>query len=175
MMNTEERRSAMIGLLQKETRPVSATTLAKKFEVSRQSVVGDIALLRASGYPILSTARGYILEKEESGICEVLFCKHPIEDTEKELKLIIDYGGEVRNTMIDHPVYGTITAELKLKDRYEIEEFMRKQKEYNGAYMSQITNGYHAHMIHCRSYEVLDRIKKVLKEEGILIEDNTIH
>ena len=40
--------------------------IADIFEVSRQVIVQDIALLRASNYEILSTNRGYLLQKKNT-------------------------------------------------------------------------------------------------------------
>ena len=48
-MRAEERRQAIRELLQRAKQPVSATALAAQFSVSRQIIVGDIALLRAGG------------------------------------------------------------------------------------------------------------------------------
>ena len=45
-MRAEERRQAIRELLQRAKQPVSATALAAQFSVSRQIIVGDIALLR---------------------------------------------------------------------------------------------------------------------------------
>ena len=46
-MNAKVRRSAILARLKHENGPVSATALAKEHGVSRQIIVGDIALLRA--------------------------------------------------------------------------------------------------------------------------------
>ena len=43
-MRAEERRQAIRELLQRAKQPVSATALAAQFSVSRQIIVGDIAL-----------------------------------------------------------------------------------------------------------------------------------
>ena len=40
-------------------RPVSGSALAKTFQVSRQVIVQDIALIRAEGNNVISTNRGY--------------------------------------------------------------------------------------------------------------------
>ena len=48
-MRAEERRQAIRELLQNSKQPVSASALAARFAVSRQIIVGDIALLRAAG------------------------------------------------------------------------------------------------------------------------------
>ena len=37
--------------------------------VSRQVVVQDIALLRTEGYPIVSTAKGYLLNEPKCATC----------------------------------------------------------------------------------------------------------
>lgn len=46
-MSGEKRRENLLKILQESTNPVSGTELAEKFNVSRQIVVQDIALLRA--------------------------------------------------------------------------------------------------------------------------------
>ena len=48
-MRAEERRQAIRELLQNSKQPVSASALAARFAVSRQIIVGDVALLRAAG------------------------------------------------------------------------------------------------------------------------------
>ena len=57
-----DRKQAIIEEIQKSDKPVSASKLAKHFGVSRQIIVGDIALLRAAGTQIIATPRGYLLE-----------------------------------------------------------------------------------------------------------------
>lgn len=54
-MNAQARRQAIAEILLSIRRPISAAALAGKFSVSRQIVVGDIALLRASGMKISAT------------------------------------------------------------------------------------------------------------------------
>ena len=48
-MTAAERRTAILGLLETQVEPVNATALARQFSVSRQIIVGDVALLRAAG------------------------------------------------------------------------------------------------------------------------------
>lgn len=62
-MNGEKRRTEIIGILTDTDRPVSGGNLAEKFNISRQVIVQDIALLRAQGYDILSANRGYMIQK----------------------------------------------------------------------------------------------------------------
>lgn len=60
-MNTIDRREDIVRRLTISAEPISASSLAAAYGVSRQIIVGDIALLRASGEKISSTPRGYIL------------------------------------------------------------------------------------------------------------------
>ncbi len=55
-----ERRNEIIKLLEATDQPVNATQLAELLSVSRQVIVGDIALIRAKGIEILATPRGYL-------------------------------------------------------------------------------------------------------------------
>ena len=57
-MRAGERRQAILDYLRHSSRPVSAGFLAERFSVSRQAVVGDVALLRAAGADISATPRG---------------------------------------------------------------------------------------------------------------------
>ena len=66
-MKAEERRRALAKTLTAE-HPVSATALAGQFSVSRQIIVGDIALLRAAGLDIVATPRGYLLGGRGGGV-----------------------------------------------------------------------------------------------------------
>ena len=61
--------------------------LAKELNVSRQLIVGDVALLRASGSNIISTARGYVINNNKENdkfLLKTLACKHTKEDMQDE-------------------------------------------------------------------------------------------
>ena len=58
-MTGETRRNKIVEKLQGSEKQLSGAALAKEFQVSRQVIVQDIALLRAMGYDIESTNRGY--------------------------------------------------------------------------------------------------------------------
>lgn len=60
-MTAEQRRQEILTLLEQTDTPLSAAALAHRFSVSRQIVVGDVALLRAQGREIVATARGYVI------------------------------------------------------------------------------------------------------------------
>lgn len=50
-MDAAARRAAILSVLERADHPVSAAALAREFSVSRQIIVGDVALLRAGGCP----------------------------------------------------------------------------------------------------------------------------
>lgn len=56
-MDAVQRRAALSDYLSQAAGPVSASVLAARFSVSRQIIVGDIALLRAGGLDIAATPR----------------------------------------------------------------------------------------------------------------------
>ena len=58
------RKIVILEMLNKADGPISASDMARQFNVSRQSIVGDIALLRASGTDITATSRGYVLTEK---------------------------------------------------------------------------------------------------------------
>ena len=57
-MNAAERRTKIIELLAASDRPMSATALAARCGVSRQIIVGDVALLRAGGVAVMALILG---------------------------------------------------------------------------------------------------------------------
>lgn len=56
-MNGEQRREKIIDILNSSSKPVSGVALASMLNVSRQVIVQDIALIRASDNEISSTNR----------------------------------------------------------------------------------------------------------------------
>ena len=73
-------------------RPVSGSALAKTFQVSRQVIVQDIALIRAEGNNVISTNRGYILNAPHT-VSRIFKVHHTDADLENELCGIVDLGG----------------------------------------------------------------------------------
>ena len=57
-MDAAQRRETIQKLLRESREPVSAASIAARVHVSRQIIVGDIALLRAGGMDIQATPRG---------------------------------------------------------------------------------------------------------------------
>lgn len=170
-MDGEQRREELLRLLQEETKPISGTYLSKYFKVSRQVIVQDVALLRAGGYDILATARGYILNKDTQNMFQrVVWVKHTHYETEDELNIIIDNGGRVRNVIIMHPVYGELVADLMIKTRRDIKQFINRLNETKANTLLSLTEGMHMHTIEASSEEELDLIEEELNVKGFLVE-----
>ena len=66
-MNAAQRRKVILERLTEATAPLSASVLAGELGVSRQIVVGDVALLRASGTQLDAPPRGYQLHPAARG------------------------------------------------------------------------------------------------------------
>lgn len=166
-MTTAERRKEILDILQGTETPVAARALAARFGVSRQVIVQDMAVIRASVPGILSTARGYLIQKESSFTREFKV-RHEPEQAALEMNLIIDYGGRIRNTSISHRVYGRITAEMDIRSRQDVLEFLQALEDSHSTTLSNATSGYHYHLIEASNPERLELIGSKLREAGLL-------
>jgi uncharacterized protein len=169
----EERRKKILQWLKESETPISGNSLAKRANVSRQVVVGDITLLKAKNEPILATAQGYIFihpNIKNNKIQKVIICHHSPSETKKELEILVDHGVTVKDVMVEHPVYGYITAQLQITNRYDINVFLQKMEETNSSPLSNLTNGTHLHTIEADSEQQLESALISLKKEGILVD-----
>lgn len=171
-MTGTERREAIISKMQEDSAPLSGTKLAAMYGVSRQVIVQDIALIRAAGYDVISTNKGYILNisAEEKSVERIFKVNHSDEQMEDELCSIVDLGGCIVNTMINHKVYGHLEAPLNIKSRRNVAEFMKDIHSGKSSPLKNVTSGYHYHMVSADSEETLDLIEKMLREKQILVE-----
>ncbi len=166
-MNGEMRRSAILQELTGKDAPISASTLAELFGVSRQVIVQDIALLRATGSEITSLARGYVLGKPAK--CTRIFkVQHTDEDVERELCLFVDAGATVEDIFIYHKVYGTVRAEMGLRNRLQVNGFLREIASGTSRLLKNVTSGYHYHTVSAENEDILDIIEAALRENGFL-------
>ena len=167
-MKTSERRNGIITMLRNAEGPIVAKELASAFQVSRQVIVQDMAVIRASVPEIISTNRGYVLQKEK--VCAREFkVKHNEQQVEEELDIIVDYGGMVRNVSISHRVYGRISAEMDIRSRQDVCEFIERLENSQSTLLGNVTSGYHYHLVEAASEERLDMIEKHLEEAGFLV------
>lgn len=169
-MLTDERRAAVLAAIKAEKNPISASTLAGRFSVSRQIIVGDIAILRAEGADINATPRGYVMGgADANGIVRRIACQHDHDGMEDELNTIVDMGCTVVNVIVEHPIYGEITGALQLTSRYSVQNFMQRCDEASATPLSLLTDGIHLHTIACPDEEAYERVVKALKEKNILL------
>lgn len=167
-MNAEQRREAILNILRRADQPLSATALAGTFSVSRQIVVGDIALLRAAGADISATPRGYVMQQETTGFLYKVATRHTAENMEAELNAMVDQGCTVVDVIVEHPIYGELTGALDLSSRYDVRQFIQRSMETRP--LSLLTEGIHLHTLSCPSEEAFLRVKEQLRSLGILLE-----
>lgn len=170
----EERRLQLLAQLQKSKAPITGTDLAKFANVSRQVIVNDMTLLKARNEPIIATSQGYLYmhqEQLQQTVERTLPCIHTSEQTEDELMTIVDCGGTVKNVMVEHPIYGELTASIMVSNRYEVKQFIERVNATQANYLSALTGGIHLHVITAPSVEVLTLIEQALQKKGYLVTD----
>lgn len=164
-MKVTERRKAIVNLLLSSTEPVSGGKLSEEFGVSRQIIVQDITVLKGSGYDILSTHNGYVIQK--SPLKERVFkLFHTTEQTEDELNTIVELGGTVVDVFVWHKIYGKMSAPLNVFSALHVKQFIEGVRTGKSSELMNITGGYHYHTVRAEAEEILDNIGKALEEKG---------
>ena len=170
----EKRRQLILSWLKEENEPITGKELSTRTNVSRQVIVQDISLLKATGEPIIATARGYVYLQENNTIqkaSRVIVVQHTASQTADELYLMVDYGVTIRNVMVEHPIYGDITASLMIKNRREVDVFITELRRTGASLLSNLTEGVHLHTIEADQEEQLDEACEALRRAGYLLED----
>lgn len=170
-MEAAKRRKRIASLLLAAGGPIPAATLASRLGVSRQVIVGDVALLRASGAEIMATPRGYVSRRENGGLYRTVACVHDLSGTEAELLIMVDNGCGVLDVVVEHPVYGQLTGELRLMNRYDVGQFMQKLRGEGASPLSALTGGVHLHTLLCPDEETFERTVEALDASGFLLKD----
>lgn len=170
-MEAASRRQAILDRLRTADRPVSASALAAGLNVSRQIIVGDIALLRAGGAEISATPRGYVLPRATDGITRTIACRHTLAQTGQELDILVDNGCTVLDVIVEHPVYGQLTGQLQISSRYDVEQFLARIRGSDAAPLSMLTGGLHLHTLCCPNEDAYTRACAGLKAAGLLLGD----
>lgn len=168
-MNSKDRRDAIVKLLIDENRAIKGTEIAKKFSVTRQIIVKDIAIIRASGSNIIATPDGYIYSKGNSKEKAIIAVKHKQNETINELEIVVKYGGIIEDVIIEHPVYGEIRGNLMIKNLNDLNKFEAKFKNDDVLPLSNLTQGIHLHTIAADTREDIEDIKFELRECGFLL------
>ena len=171
-MNAQLRRSEILRMLSENEACINAAQLAQHFGVTRQIIVSDVALLRANGHRIQATRKGYSLEKslpvEE---LRSVVCRHRGDQVLDEFYMIVDNGGSIASVVVEHPIYGQLSADLNICSRYDAQEFVQRQLETQASQLCDLTGGLHIHMLRVPSEDAFRRIVNGLKELDILAEE----
>ena len=164
-MTGEDRRKQIVDILSKSTKPVNGTTLANTFNVSRQVIVQDIALLRANGEEIFSANRGYMIKKD-TAVSRVFKVIHSDEEIADEMNLIVDCGGIIQDVFVYHKYFGVIKADMNIKSRIDVEKYTEDIMSGKSKPLKNITSGYHYHTITADTNDILETIEEKLKQRG---------
>ena len=170
-MKAEERRKEIVNLLLAVNAPVSGTTLSERFDVSRQIIVQDIAMLKAAGHEIFSTHQGYLIQR--TALAERVFkVFHTTEETEDELSIIVQLGGMVADVFVWHRVYGKIAAPLNICSMDQVKQFIDGVRNGKSQELMNITGGYHYHTVRAENEGILETITEELAGRGYLVPEH---
>ena len=166
----EKRRRQVLAWMRIHGEPIPGGVLAKRFHVSRQCLVQDVAILRAGGQEIMATPRGYQLPKPgRRAHRAVLACQHEPEQTEVELHTLVDNGVRVLDVSVEHPIYGELRGSLMLESRADVQDFLDRLRSSQATLLSALTGGVHLHTVEASRPEAISRAKAELRRLGILL------
>ncbi len=170
----EERREKLLNKLRQAKQPLTGTSLAEEFEVSRQVIVQDIALLRARGEEIIATSQGYLMPSVTGmqTIKTTIACQHTAQEVSDELMTIVNFGAKIIDVTVEHPIYGELRGLLMIQNSRDVDRFMDKFSTGNAALLSALTDGVHLHTIEAINEQVISRLKEELKNRGYLLEED---
>ena len=164
-MGAADRRNAILERLEGTTTPLPAARLGEDLGVSRQIIVGDVALLRASGHSIHATNRGYLLARPTTRPRRSLTVQHTRGQIHTELSAILDAGGAVIDVSIEHRLYGQITVDLHLRTPEDVRAFLERLPV--SSTLAELTNGWHTHTLEAPSEAILDDAVARLEALGL--------
>ena len=170
-MGAEKRRGELLNLLRRSSVPLTGAELASHFDVSRQVIVQDVAILRASGEQIFASLQGYLIPPllQENWKRTVIACQHTREEIVDELGIIVDLGGKILDVIVDHPVYGELRGNLMVANRRDLRLFMESLDETEASPLSALTRGVHLHTVEAPDQETIDEIIARLDKAGYLV------
>lgn len=169
-MDGKTRREELIKLLKHSDTALSGEHLSEMLSVSRQIIVQDIALLRATGCKIISTNRGYLLYPEAPHKASRIFTvRHSTDEICDELYTIVDLGGSIRNVIVEHELYGSITGSLNINSRREADEFISRVNTSQAVPLKVLGNDIHSHQVDADSEEILDEIETALSKKHFIL------
>ncbi|WP_306416992.1 transcription repressor NadR [Halobacillus sp. Marseille-P3879] len=172
-LKAKERREQILTYLKQSKDPIKGHSLAETMNVTRQVIVGDISLLKASGEPIVATSQGYVYmsnAKNQFPYEEVIVCQHRPDQAEEELNVLVDHGVHVKDVIVEHPVYGDLTANLGISNRRDVTRLVEQLSSTGASFLSELTGGVHTHTVAAHHREALEEAKLELARKGILVQ-----
>lgn len=167
-----DRRRRILEFLRQHGAPITGGELARHLGVSRDSLVQDVAILRAGGEQIVATPKGYRLPESSPHLHRaILACRHPPERTEEELEILVDHGVKILDVIVEHPVYGELRGSLAIESRAEVRDFLKQVRTSHAALLSSLTGGVHLHTVEASRLEMIARAKRRLRERGFLLKE----
>ncbi|MGV3273883.1 3H domain-containing protein [Staphylococcus sp. 11261D007BR] len=172
MNSADTRRMKIVERLETTEQPIKGYELSEQFGVSRQVIVKDISYLKTQNYDILSSSKGYYMNIKPQGkpYKRVIMCQHERDEIEAELTLIIENGAMIDDVSIEHPVYGTLRAELMIETMAHVHTFVENMTKYQGTMLAKLTDMIHLHTISADSEKILDNAVKDLETQGFLVD-----
>ena len=97
-------------------------------------------------------------------------CEHDHTQIEKELTTIVENGAMIDNVSVEHPIYGTIQAELMIESIENIQSFVEDMAKYQGTMLAELTDLIHLHTISADSEKILDNAVRDLQQQGFIVD-----
>ena len=166
----KNRHELILSYIKKSPNAISGSVLSKKFGVSRQIIVSDIAYLKSCGNDIIPTNRGYIFNN--AMVQRVVKVVHADDEIEDELASIVKMGARIVNVFVWHKIYGRIEAPLNISTERDVMEYMDSLKTGRSGPLKRVTSEYHYHTLEADNEEILDQTEKMLKDRGYLVYEN---
>ena len=105
---------------------------------------------------------------EDDETTRVFKVQHEDDEVEKDLTTIVDLGGTVEDVFVYHKVYGVLRAEMNIKSRMDIRNYMEEIRSGKSSLLKNVTSGYHYHTVRAERVEILDMIQEELQKKGLL-------
>ena len=170
LASADSRRRRIVEFLRQHGAPITGGELARRLGVSRDSLVQDVAILRAGGEQIVATPKGYRLPESSAHFHRaILACRHPPERTAEELEILVDHGVKILDVIVEHPVYGELRGSLGLESRADVRDFLTHVRASRAALLSSLTGGVHLHTVEASRPEMIVRAKARLRARGFLL------
>lgn len=166
------RREQILAFLRQARGPVTGSDLARRFGVTRQVIVQDIALLRAGGEDILATPQGYRLGPGMAArpYRKVIAVQHSPAQTGDELYTLVEAGVRVLDVVVEHPIYGELRGLLLLETAQDVAAFLERVSRLGAALLSTLTGGVHLHTLEASHPGDIEKARARLREKGYLLD-----